>query len=117
MTFILYFIDLTVTLTSTAITISSTAVPVTPPRCFNGGNFVDNICNCPSGYDGLLCENKSSKKEFFFVIFFMLILLKMRNYAKELLVKIEVFVLFEIQMDLMNRLVSVDMLLGVNIAN
>jgi hypothetical protein len=55
-------IELTVTLTSTAITTPSTVAPVTPPACFNGGYFVDNICHCPSGFGGTLCEQKFGKK-------------------------------------------------------
>jgi hypothetical protein len=60
-------IELTVTLTSTSITTSSTNAPVTVPTCFNGGNFVDSICHCPSGFGGTLCEQKFGKEFLIFV--------------------------------------------------
>jgi len=57
-----------VTLTSTATTATaSTITPVTPSVCFNGGNFVDGSCNCPSGYAGAFCEQKFGKLDFLYV--------------------------------------------------
>ena len=40
---------------------SSTTVPVGPPLCSNGGYFVDGNCHCPSGYGGIICEQKFGK--------------------------------------------------------
>ncbi len=47
-------------------TTSSTNVPITLPTCFNGGNLVDGICHCPSGYGGTFCQQKFGKLDFSF---------------------------------------------------
>lgn len=53
--------DLAVTLTSTKATTTSTNAPVTLPICSNGGNLVDGICHCPSGFGGIYCQQKFGK--------------------------------------------------------
>ncbi len=69
-------IDVAVTLTSTASTTPSTNVPIIPSPCSNGGYLVDNICNCPSGFSGTFCEQKSGKLYFSFNIYYSLFLLR-----------------------------------------
>ncbi|CAF1328197.1 unnamed protein product [Adineta steineri] len=38
---------------------SSTTYPSSPSPCLNGGVFIYNICHCPSGYSGAICQDKS----------------------------------------------------------
>lgn len=53
--------DLAVTLTSTRMTTSSTTTPTTTSACSNGGVLVDGSCHCPSGYGGIICQQKFGK--------------------------------------------------------
>ncbi len=55
----LFLTDTTVTVTPRPTT--TTATPGPSSKCLNGGVYVDGICNCPSGYTGLLCADKSGK--------------------------------------------------------
>ena len=57
------FLDLSVTVTST--TTTSTSVVVGGLECANGGVLVNANCNCPSGFEGALCERRNGKKEKF----------------------------------------------------
>jgi len=49
--------DLSVTVTST--TTTSTSVVVGGLECANGGVLVNANCNCPSGFEGALCERRN----------------------------------------------------------
>jgi hypothetical protein len=50
--------DTTVTLTTRATTTTTTALG-SSSNCLNGGVYVDGICNCPNGYSGVLCADKT----------------------------------------------------------
>lgn len=102
------------TLTST-VTSSTSVTPTTP--CSNGGNLVENYCQCPSGYGGTYCDQKFGKIDFVSVILMIDIFFKILNYVSELFVKIEEFVLLEIQLDLLNLFVFVIMVPQVIIVN
>lgn len=110
-------IDLLVTSTSTTVTTSSTIVSDLAPVCLNGGYFISNVCHCPSGFGGALCELKFGKLISFVFAMNIYFLVQIIDCVKELLVKIEVYALFVIQMDRLNLFVYVHTVLQVIIVN
>ncbi len=56
-----FLTDTTVTLTTRATTTTTTALG-SSSNCLNGGVYVDGICNCPNGYSGVLCADKTGKE-------------------------------------------------------
>lgn len=45
--------------TTGPLTCSPTTNPSGPSPCLNSGVFVNNICHCPSGYSGAVCQDKN----------------------------------------------------------
>ena len=104
--------DLTVTLTSTAMT---STMPVTDmvTFCSNGGVLVSDKCHCPSGYAGTLCEQKIGTDDVddanVFTAPARFVQFQIKMSANESFAKTAEIASLGILMDPTNQLVSVDL--------